>query len=289
MANEIIKTNGGSIQPWQQLATTDTVKCTLNDTEREVIRASLSAKIKDIPADKYVDDMSVILNYTAIDVGFAKPKQTEWSYIQMKLCETLKKYFYGFTLQEVKLAFELLQVGKLDDYLPLNSSGNPERQHYNRFGIEYFSRVLRAYLGFKNQVIAKVYQHGKLDEPKRLQSDAIANIRHSVYLAYLHYKYLGTKPVWPNNYLIYRELEKAGIISDIEITEADKRQAMRQLMTDVRHGLIGDFVGKCIRHLGDKHPNVTDKAFIVAQERTILQAFDEYINDEVQLSSYGIK
>ena len=284
MGHEIIKSVGSSIQPWQQLASN--VKGILNDTEQEIMRASLSAKIKDIPNDKYMDDMSVILNYTAIDVGFAKPNLQEWGYIKMELCETLKKYFYGFTLQEVKLAFELLQGGKLDNYLPLNSNGDPERQHYNRFGIEYFSRVLKAYLGLKNEVIAKVYQHGETAEPKKLESNATADIRHSVYISYLHYKYMGTKPTWPNNYLIYRELNRANIIGDIDITEADKRQAMRILMKDVHNGLIGDFVGKCIRHLGAKHPDVNDKAYIVAQERTILQAFDEYIINEIQLDKY---
>jgi hypothetical protein len=284
MEHELIKTNGSSIQPWQQLASG--LQGKLTDTENDVLRASMSVKIKDIPADKYVDEMSVILNYTAIDVGFVKPNLTEWNYLKMKLCETLKKYFYGFTLKEVKLAFELLQVGQLDNYLPLNSSGNPERQHYNRFGIEYFSRVLKAYLGLKNEVIAKVYQNGITAEPKKLESSATADIRHSVYLAYLHYKYLGTKPTWPNNHLIYRELNRANIIDDIDITEADKRQAMRLLMQDVHSGLIGDFVGKCIRHLGAKHPDVNDKAYIVAQERTILQAFDEYILNEIQLDKY---
>lgn len=287
MAHELIKTNSSSIQPWQQLASN--VKGILNDTEQEIMRASLSAKIKDIPNDKYMDDLSVILNYTAIDVCFAKPNLKEWDYIKIKLCETLRKYFYGFTLQEVTLAFELLQVGKLDNYLPLNSSGSPERQHYNRFGIEYFSRVLKAYLGLKNEVIAKVYQHGETAEPKKSGSSATADIRHSVYMSYLHYKYLGTKPTWPNNHLVYRELYRANIIGDIDITEADKRQAMRILMQDVHNGLIGDFVGKCIRHLGAKHPDVNDKAYIVAQERTILQAFDEYIINEIQLEQHGIK
>ena len=107
MAHQLIKINGSSIEPWQQLASG--LQGTLTDTENDVLRASMSAKIKDIPADKYVDEMSVILNYTAIDVGFAKPNLTEWNYLKMKLCETLKKYFYGFTLNEVKLAFELLQ------------------------------------------------------------------------------------------------------------------------------------------------------------------------------------
>lgn len=287
MAHELIKANSSSIQPWQQLASN--VKGILNDTEQEITRASLSAKIKDMPNGKYMDDLSVILNYTAVDVGFAKPNLKEWDYIKIKLCETLKKYFYGFTLQEVTLAFELLQVGKLDNYLPLNSSGNPERQHYNRFGIEYFSRVLKAYLGLKNEVIAKVYQHGETAEPKKLESSATSDIRHSVYMSYLHYKYLGTKPTWPNNHLIYRELYRANIIGDIDITEADKRQAMRILMQEVHNGLIGDFVGKCIRHLGAKHPDVNDKAYIVAQERTILQAFDEYIINGIQLEQHGIK
>lgn len=284
MAHELIKSNSSSIQPWQQLATG--LQGILTDTENDVLRASMSAKIKDIPADKYVDEMSVILNYTAKDVGFVKPNLNEWNYLKMKLCETLKKYFYGFTLKEVKLAFELLQVGKLDDYLPLNSSGNPERQHYNRFGIEYFSRVLKAYLGLKNEVIAKVYQHGEAAEPKKLESNATADIRHGVYIAYLQYKYLGAKPAWPNNYLIYRELSRANIISEINVTEADKQKAMRLLLKDVHNGLIGDFVGKCIRHLGTQHTDVIDKAFSVAQERTILQTFDEYIISEIQLDKY---
>ena len=54
MGHEIIKSVGSSIQPWQQLASN--VKSVLNDTEQEIMRASLSAKIKDIPNDKYILD-----------------------------------------------------------------------------------------------------------------------------------------------------------------------------------------------------------------------------------------
>lgn len=69
------------------------------------------------------------------------------------------------TLADIKLAFELATTGELDDYLPKDSQGNPDRKHYQQFNADYFAKILNAYRRKQNGVIHKAYK--AVPEPKK--------------------------------------------------------------------------------------------------------------------------
>lgn len=69
------------------------------------------------------------------------------------------------TLADIKLAFELATTGELDDYLPKDSQGNPDKKHYQQFNADYFAKILNAYRRKQNGVIHKAYK--ALPEPKK--------------------------------------------------------------------------------------------------------------------------
>lgn len=284
MSTELVKIQTG-LQKWQMLYGHDEIKGILNPLEREIVSASIRQRIKELPREKAVLDIMLSLQVAARNVDYQTGQ--DWKDKCKGLAEIILKYFDGFTIKEINLAFEYLMVGMLDAYLPLNSQGQPDRKHYNKFGIEYISRVLKAYLGKKNEVIAKIYDNeNKLTANVKCVDGYCDKLRKDICKSFLQYKYTGKRPSWPNDYLVCRELAKVGLIQPIIITEADKQQALRSLLKKARHGLINEFVEKCIRHLGTKHSEVESEAFFIAQRKAINRAFDEFVNDEIQLSDY---
>lgn len=284
MSTEIVKSQTG-LQKWQMLYGHDEIKGLLNPLEREIVSASIRQRIKELPREKAVMDIMLSLQVAARNVDY--PIGQDWANKCKGLAEIVLKYFDGFTIKEVNLAFEYLMVGMLDEYLPLNSQGQPDRKHYNKFGIEYISRVLKAYLGKKNKVIAKIYDNeNKLTANVKCVDRYCDKLRKDIYKSFLEYKYTGKRPSWPNDYLVCQELTKVGLIQPIIITEEDEQQAVKSLLKKARHGLINEFVEKCIRHLGTKHSEVESEAFLIAQRKAINRAFDEFVSDEIQLSDY---
>lgn len=284
MSTELVKIQTG-LQKWQMLYGHDEIKGILNPLEREIVSASIRQRIKELPREKAVLDIMLSLQVAARNVDYQTGQ--DWKDKCKGLAEIILKYFDGFTIKEINLAFEYLMVGMLDQYLPLNSQGQPDRKHYNKFGIEYISRVLKAYLGKKNEVIAKIYDNeNKLTANVKCVDGYCDKLRKDICKSFLQYKYTGKRPSWPNDYLVCRELAKVGLIQPIIITEADKQQALRSLLKKARHGLINEFVEKCIRHLGTKHSEVESEAFFIAQRKAINRAFDEFVSDEIQISDY---
>lgn len=284
MSTELVKIQTG-LQKWQMLYGHDEIKGILNPLEREIVSASIRQRIKELPREKAVLDIMLSLQVAARNVDYQTGQ--DWKDKCKGLAEIILKYFDGFTIKEINLSFEYLMVGMLDAYLPLNSQGQPDRKHYNKFGIEYISRVLKAYLGKKNEVIAKIYDNeNKLTANVKCVDGYCDKLRKDICQSFLQYKYTGKRPSWPNDYLVCRELAKVGLIQPIIITEADKQQALRSLLKKARHGLINEFVEKCIRHLGTKHSEVESEAFFIAQRKAINRAFDEFVSDEIQISDY---
>lgn len=61
------------------------------------------------------------------------------------LMNLLPKYYQDFGIKNIVEAFELLMVQELDPFLPKDKHGQPERNHYQDFSVDYFLKVLNAY------------------------------------------------------------------------------------------------------------------------------------------------
>lgn len=279
--NEIIKSRT-DLMPWQRLYVQGGMGQGMEDVEREIIDASFRTKIKDTP--NAVPNIIAALTAGAHIAGYKTEPKDVWMSTCKDLAVSVARHFNGFTIKEIKQAFEYAMIGVLDDYLPLNSQGQPDRKHYNTFGLDYVSRILKAYLGKKNEIIAKIYEQEKTAAPKEPQKKL--DIGRDIYNAFLRYKYTGKRPSWPNDHIIDRELSKVGLISHSEPTEQDVRKAYIENVKKSNGGVIGDFVGSCIRHWGKQHPTVIEDAMMIARRREIQEAFDDIINDEVQLTDY---
>lgn len=72
--------------------------------------------------------------------------------------DILKRYYSDMTLADIKMAFELATTGELDEYLPKDKQGNPDKNHYQQFNADYFAKILKAYKQKQTDVIDKAYK-----------------------------------------------------------------------------------------------------------------------------------
>ena len=138
----------------------------LSGVEKYIFAASTKMQIADIDDGTLIAKTGQMFRFIAMDVGYIIPTNPEdWAYICTRLLDILKKYYSQMTLADIKLAFELATTGELDDYLPKDSQGNPDKKHYQQFNADYFAKILNAYRRKQNGVIHKAYK--ALPEPKK--------------------------------------------------------------------------------------------------------------------------
>lgn len=172
-----------------------------------------------------------MFRFIAMDVGFIIPTENrdDWTYICTRLLDLLKRYYSQLTLSEVKLAFELLITGELDDYLPKDRDGNAERKHYQQFNADYFAKVLNAYCRKQNQVIGKAYT--ALPEPKKeLSPEQIRYYRNqsvmTCLMCFMRYKYTGRLVFGlTDEMFVYNWLLGVGLADEVKETEDDRKEA----------------------------------------------------------------
>ena len=113
----------------QRLADTNTAQ--LSNVDALILTAAKNATIGEMQPTEIAAAVNQCFKFIAIDVGYKRPADdAEWQYIVVRLADVLKRHFYDLTIEDVKTAFELLTVGDLDNYLPINSNGEPDRSHY---------------------------------------------------------------------------------------------------------------------------------------------------------------
>lgn len=138
----------------------------LSGVEKYIFAASTKMQIADIDDGTLIAKTGQMFRFIAMDVGYIIPTNPEdWAYICTRLLDILKKYYSQMTLADIKLAFESATTGELDDYLPKDSQGNPDKKHYQQFNADYFAKILNAYRRKQNGVIHKAYK--ALPEPKK--------------------------------------------------------------------------------------------------------------------------
>ena len=138
VALEIYNTKPGtkSIDIRRKLVQLPQVIEALTPVENYIFAASTKTQIIEMDDAVLVHKMGQMFRYIAIDVGYNIPQNdNDWAYIQTRLADVLKRYYSYMTLADIKLAFELAMTGELDNYLPRDSQGNPDKKHYQQFNL----------------------------------------------------------------------------------------------------------------------------------------------------------
>lgn len=275
----------------RQMVQLPEVAKSLSGVEKYIFAASTKTQIAEIDDGTLVAKTGQMFRFIALDVGYIIPTNSDdWAYICTRLLDILKKYYSQLTLADIKLAFELATTGELDDYLPKDRNGQPDKAHYQQFNADYFAKILNAYRRKQNGVIYKAYQ--ALPEPKKEMTPEQKRYYHNDIesrnrLAFLQYKYTGRVNFGiAGEMFVYDWLVKVGLADTVKETEDDRREALGRFLSRAARGFVNEFTVYHVRRDGTKSKEIDYTAFEVARHKEILKAFDRMIADELQVDNY---
>ena len=263
----------------------------LTTVEKYIFAASTKTQISEMDDGVLVSKTAQMFRFIAMDVGYIIPQnENDWAYIQTRLVDILKRYYSYLTLADIKLAFELATTGELDDFLPRDSQGNPDKKHYQQFNADYFAKILGAYRKKQNEVIGKAYN--ALPEPKKEmtpeQKRYYHNRREKINrMIFLKYKYTGKISFEVGDEMfLYDWLLKFGFADEVEATEDDRKQAFAKYMHRAAIGMVNQYTAFNVRRKGIDSPEIDFTAYEVARKKEIIRAFDRMIAEEIQIDNY---
>lgn len=201
-----------------------------NPIERAVFMASTAPTIEEISGPELTKELAVVLKFIAKDIGVRTTDVNEWNYALIRTTEILKRYYGNMTLKEFRMAFEMSVTGELDDYLPRDRFGKPDRSHYQSFNIEYVSKILNAYQSRRTKVIERANDAIPRQEVQnRPESDEYyekLNRRNCV-KAFLRYKYTGRMKVNCIGDMLYCDiLDDVGLLEPTSSQYPTKHEAL---------------------------------------------------------------
>ena len=294
-ALEIYNTKPGTkaIEVRRRMMQLPEVAKSLSGVEKYIFAASTKMQIADIDDGTLIAKTGQMFRFIAMDVGYIIPTNSEdWAYICTRLLDILKKYYSQMTLADIKLAFELATTEELDDYLPKDSQGNPDKKHYQQFNADYFAKILGAYRKKQNEVIGKAYN--ALLEPKREMTPEQKRYYHNRResrnrMIFLRYKYTGKISFeFGDEMFVYEWLRKFGFADEVEATEDDRKQAFAKYMHRAAIGMVNQYTAFNVRKKGIDSPEIDFTAYEVARKKEIIRAFDRMIAEEIQIDNYLI-
>lgn len=263
----------------------------LTPVEKYIFAASTKTQISEMDDGVLVSKTAQMFRFIAMDVGYIIPQnENDWAYIQTRLVDILKRYYSYLTLADIKLAFELATTGELDEFLPRDSQGNPDKKHYQQFNADYFAKILNAYRRKQNGVIHKAYK--ALPEPKKELTPEEKRYYHNQAVArcrevFLQYKYTGRFVLGvTDGMLIYDWLRKLGFANEVAGTEDDRKQALARYMQRVARGFVNKYEAFHVKRKGTDATELDFTSYEIARDKEIKRTFDRMIADELQIDNY---
>jgi hypothetical protein len=263
----------------------------LTPVEKYIFAASTKTQICEMDDGALVEKTAQMFRFIAMDVGFRIPtEQNNWAYMCTRLLDILKKYYSQMTLADIKLSFELATTGELNEFLPKDSQGNPDKNHYQQFNADYFAKILNAYQRKQNEVIFKAY--AALPEPKKgIDMEQQRIYRNSIVEqcrnAFLQFKYRNKFNTGLfGDMFVYNWLHAVGLANDIQETDDDRETALSMYLQRAAAGWYNTFEVKHIRQNGTQSREIDYMAFEVARFKEIKKAFTRMVSEELQVDNY---
>ena len=263
----------------------------LTPVEKYIFAASTKTQICEMDDETLVAKTGQMFRFIAMDVGFRIPtEQNDWAYICTRLLDILKKYYSQMTLADIKLAFELATTGELNEFLPRDSNGNPDKNHYQQFNADYFAKILNAYRRKQNGTISKAY--AALPEPKREISPEQKRQYHNESVdkcrnVFLAFKYRGRLELGMfDDMFVYNWLHAVGLADDVAETEDGRKTALSLYLQRAAAGWYNRFTVEHVRRDGTQSREIDYTAFEVARRKEIKNALSRMVEDELQVDNY---
>ena len=239
---------------------------------------------EDVPADK-IKHLCTIFIGVCMDFGLNSPSEDDAKIVFASVFEVVDLYFDDLSFAEVKLAWRLLAVGELDNYLPKDRYGNPDKNHYGSLNVDYVTKVLKAYRKRKADMMAKTTALLP-DNPKATpeQERAFLNVQANNFIfAIMKYKYSGRFKVESDRIIsesTFKYMERLGYDMDTIPTYEDKKLALAQFKGRPINSFAQVFEKECLATVGIEHEAVYFRALMIAKKRLLFRYWDEILREE---------
>lgn len=257
--------------------------------EKRVIDGALKDTIEIISDDFLIQKVSVLTKYICMDLGIKDRHDNEMmKYINSRLFTMLKGHYSDFTIEDIKLSFELLEIGTLDKWLPKNNDGTANREHYQSFNVKFYTKVLNAYRNYKKEIFGKGQRHlFKLKSGDEFVISAEQRAANSqvtiddICASFNAYKFESVKPNFILSIFITTLIEKGKMTlpkaTTREIIEAKNEIAERETSRSVRKDMLEKY------HNGIISSQIESLAQIKANNNAIAKYYDELITNNKSL------
>lgn len=202
----------------------DSVTSYLNKYDRLIFEASKLKLINEYEDRGYlVSELSKLLSniYLSLGIDF-KPNASV-----MIVVENIIEYYSNFSLAEIKLAFDLSNIGYLDSYI----TDNKNSHHYGKFTIPYLTAIIKGYSNKRHEVIHSVMNYPlAINESENLKDDIEKIRKNALYIRVLQFKYKGGINAYPNEInSLYELFVSKYIIPEVSISDFDLKQIVYRI------------------------------------------------------------
>ena len=258
----------------------------LSKVENIIFEASTATPISEMVKEELMNFLKSFFTIMPKDLGMKTPPTIQDVF---RIYEYLLRYYGDITPSEMKISFELLMAGELDDYLPKGSDGKADRNHYQQFSLEYLTKVLNAFKRKKGETLHKAIKAlpEKESEPSEAEKTFYRNQLYKAMIKHFNdYRDNGHFSNEVDAWLYYDVLDKFELAVGARVTDDEKKAAVRNLMRKVSTGAINSFVGECIRHQKENHSLVESQVEVASRKRALQNSYDRMIFEEIKLEDY---
>lgn len=235
--------------------------------------------------EKKIEYLGIIFIGVCSDFGLNAPERSAVKSVFSSIFDVIDLYFDDLSFAEVKLAWRLLAVGELDNYLPKDRFGNPDKNHYGSLNVDYVTKVLKAYRKRKADMMSKTTALLP-DKPKATpeQERAFLNVQANNFIfAIMKYKYSGRFRMESDRLIsesTFKYMERLGYNMDTIPTYEDKKLALAQFKGRPINSFAQVFEKECLATFGIEHEAVYFRALMTAKKRLLFRYWDEILRDE---------
>lgn len=258
----------------------------INPEYRAIQEAKGSTTIAEMTDEEVVNKTALLLKYVSMDIGYNIPQDmTMWNYVCTRAMDIIVRYYSDLTFRELKLAFELCSIGKLDEYLPKDKNGTPDRNHYQRMNAEYLAKVFNAFKRYKADTIKREKPNVTVVEKEISEDEKQAlmqRYKNIVIEAIDKYKNDGAMPA--DDYdigIIYDWLTSRGFNIHVNVTQIETNNALARVNNLIFEGKINKYEIPQIRKQGAKHRLVVNYAKTLAVRNGLKKFFDKVNISEI--------
>lgn len=258
--------------------------------ERSVFIAATGKVAQEYETAELSADFGKLMPRIARDVGIRTTSGKDWENNMVRIVQIMRKYYPMFSMRDVQMAFELSVTGGLNDYLPKDRNGNPDKEHYQMFNADFFCKIMNAYKAYRIAVIQKAMAMVPPPEQEQNAADAMyyRNLtKRRIIEGYEYFKANGRMPELSEamEMVIYDELEKAGLAAPFRATPQEQQYILQRILFDLsRRQLIGD--KKRVEEQGIKAPECEHPLRIMARRRALKQVFATMVQHNINITDY---